>query len=338
MFLSSMERIVPHEQSCHRATFNPNTIKEQADIIVIPAANWLAESRDLGDLANRIEMSGLPCVVFGLGAQSLEAKKLKLRPGTERFLKVISERSHSISVRGDFTAEVIASCGIDNITVTGCPSLLWHLDRSAEIVRRETHRDPVKTILSITPPGKLNPNINNFRTQLSRKLCQFGFENNFPIVLQTEIELMKAAKGEVSLDDKETRKVLDFFWGGLSSTDVDRYVTNNLRLFGNPTDWMVFSSNHDLVLGTRLHGVIASLLSGTPAVLIGHDTRTLEMSRQAGIPMIKAEDIIKNDISPQNILEEADFDHFNKRQKSYFNDFIDFFETNKVPHKLKRIQ
>ncbi|MGB5762637.1 MAG: hypothetical protein WBM58_08830, partial [Sedimenticolaceae bacterium] len=88
-------------------------------------------------------------------------------------------------------------------------------------------------------------------------------------------------------------------------------------------------------LGTRLHGVIASLLAGTPAVLISHDSRTEEMAAFAGIPSVRGRDLLESQsINIQSIIESADFEQFNTRQQQYFANFRDFFEANNVGHNL----
>ena len=38
-------------------------------------------------------------------------------------LRAISERSNLLSVRGAFTADLLARYGVHNVSVTGCPSI-----------------------------------------------------------------------------------------------------------------------------------------------------------------------------------------------------------------------
>jgi len=91
----------------------------------------------------------------------------------------------------------------------------------------------------------------------------------------------------------------------------------------------------DFVAGTRLHGVIAALLAGTPAVLLTHDSRTREMARQAGLPHRSVTEMqAQGGLDPRALLADADLDGFNARQPSYRADFADFFDANDVPHHL----
>src|SRR5262249_22564141 len=79
-------------------------------------------------LAKNIQRAALPVVVFGLGSQAgLNGPPgSSIAPETVRLLKVISDHSRKIAVRGAFTAEVCARFGISNVEVVGCQSVFWH--------------------------------------------------------------------------------------------------------------------------------------------------------------------------------------------------------------------
>jgi hypothetical protein len=79
-------------------------------------------------LTKNIERAGLPLVVFGLGSQAdLNCRSdLMVTSETVRLLKVISDHSRKVAVRGSFTAETCVKLGIKNIEVVGCQSIFWH--------------------------------------------------------------------------------------------------------------------------------------------------------------------------------------------------------------------
>lgn len=111
-----------------------------------------------------------------------------------------------------------------------------------------------------------------------------------------------------------------------------------MRAFANVPEWMVYLANKDFVLGTRLHGVIAALLAGTPAMLVTHDSRTEEMAKFAAIPSVSGHELLETGkIDPEALLARADFAAFNKRQKDYFRDFRSYLDSNGVPHRLTKI-
>lgn len=333
LFLSATRRFVKHDKKNLGGKLSDEAL-EGTDGIVIPAANWIQESRDLGSLAKRLEKIDHPICIMGLGAQSMEEREMILPEGTKRFLKVISERCSSLSVRGDFTAEVIAANGVTNVTVTGCPSLLWHVDRQPEVSRVVSRRSPPRVAVLITPAGAYIQNQPNLRTKITRKLLQFAYDSNASSIGQTELPLMQAARSEVGPEDATVGPILEYLFER-PAAEAAAYLRKHFRTFANVPEWMVFASNHDLILGTRLHGVVAGLLSGTPSVLVTHDTRTEEMGRQAGIPTVNALDLIGDaPIDAAQIIEQADFVTFNNRQRDYFNAFKDFLKTNDVPNHL----
>ena len=107
--------------------FEPAQLRTEFDGLVIAAANWVNHRDDFGFLADLIEEADVPCVVIGLGAQAgLDGPIPPVHEGTVRMLHAISEHSDLLSVRGAFTADVLAHYGVHNVSVTGCPSLYWH--------------------------------------------------------------------------------------------------------------------------------------------------------------------------------------------------------------------
>ena len=50
-------------------------------------------------------------------------------------------------------------------------------------------------------------------------------------------------------------------------------------MFLDPWTWMDYLAGFDFAFGTRIHGTITALVSGTPGYLFAHDSRTLELAR-----------------------------------------------------------
>ena len=104
-------------------SIEPEAIEEEFDVIVVPAANFLISTIDHEGMATFLDKVELPCVTVGLGAQSASYRaRVPLKPGTERLVRILAERTEVLGVRGDFTASVLDDLGIHNHEVTGCPS------------------------------------------------------------------------------------------------------------------------------------------------------------------------------------------------------------------------
>lgn len=82
-------------------------LHEHFDTVFIPASNFVNTSSDLEPWYDYFARSKVSLFCFGLGSQLLRGQAVALKPGTESFLRLLSERSGSIGVRGTFTAEVL---------------------------------------------------------------------------------------------------------------------------------------------------------------------------------------------------------------------------------------
>ncbi|KQY07756.1 hypothetical protein ASE23_29620 [Rhizobium sp. Root73] len=294
------------------------------DSIVIAAANWLNSKMDFAALADRLEKTKLPVVIVGLGAQAeLDAKIPVLSSGTQRLVKLISERSSKISVRGSFSAEVLEHYGINNVTVTGCPSLLL-AGAAAPHIR---HFEPEQTrdiAVGSTRHG-FNPT-DGFQAYFYRQ----AFKQSMDIVLQSELSDMYFALGRTNneaLLRRATDACSDFYQQ--SPEDVSTYLKKHAKVFFDLNPWLKYMSHKSLYVGTRVHGAIASLLSGTPAVLVCHDSRTEEMARSLHIPHVLSKDIdTTRDLDFSSLYYRDKQSMFEASYVEYRSRFSTFFQEN----------
>ena len=96
--------------------------------------------------------------------------------------------------------------------------------------------------------------------------------------------------------------------------------------------WFDIIGAHDFVIGARLHGCIAALIQGVPAVLVPRDLRMMELADFYNIPTASIEDIQKKSI--EQIFDEIDFSNFKKTHKDRYKNYYAFLEKNKLVHKL----
>lgn len=266
--------------------FTPAQV-EGCDCIVVAAANWVNPHSDFGDLADRIEKTGLPVFVSGLGAQaSLDRSIPTLKPGTDRLLRLMAESSRSLSVRGAFTAEVLASYGITNVRVTGCPSLLL-AGRQGPALRRGR---PITAASSVVHSTRHLFNLASpFQTWLYRE----ALRQQTDLLLQSELADLYYATGRLNNPTLLERcdAVLPRAFGGADIDAVRAYLKAHGRVFWTLPEWLHYAAGKAFFVGTRIHGTIAALLAGTPATLIAHDARTLEMAEAMAVPYVLAEQL-----------------------------------------------
>jgi hypothetical protein len=342
LFISALHNVIVHKKGQDFEKFNAAQVRERHDGIIVPAANWLNYYSDWGGLASRIEETGLPCVIVGLGAQSHSLSTFpKLTPGTLRLIKVIAERSASLSVRGSYSASTLEHYGIKNVSVTGCPSLLWH---TRPVVVSKWAKVPVAIAVGSTRSDLFEKVFDpQDAFKVSVLLSRWALASDFPYIAQSELFDMKVAAGEEGLapaaqhDHADSARHRDFIRRVYGTDDlefVELYLKRRVKAFFNIESWLDFLSDLDFVVSTRLHGVIAALLAGVPAVLVVHDVRTREMAEQIRIPFIEAEEMARILSMPtpdvHGIYESADIAGFNANQPAYFGTFRGFFESNDV--------
>src|SRR5699024_2279213 len=78
-------------------------------------------------------------------------------------------------------------------------------------------------------------------------------------------------------------------------------------------------------------GNIAAILAGTPAVMLAHDSRTLELARYHGIPsLVRGADGQPGSV--QELFSHADFTEFNRGHAERFETLSRFIHDNGFSH------
>ena len=327
---------VYREQSYYQA----NLAKEKYDYIAISAANWVASNTDMSYLCELIESVDLPCLVVGLGGQVEHGGKApKLKKGTERFLKLVSERSSYISVRGQHTQEILSEYGIHNTWNTGCPSLLG-VGKGIKSVQKKGNIDFERVVLQGTRHGFSETIFaENKYNNINLELYRFAIENDLGLLLQSEIPDIYM-KMDRQIDQGDYDKNINFLKKVYSQSELDiiRFLKNNALLFWDLEQWFSELGSYDYLIGTRIHGVISAIQAGIPATLIVHDERTTELAIRMNIPHVDAREINNIDFSfITESYEDCDFGLFNSNRLNYQMEFKKFFDANNVEIKLNLI-
>jgi hypothetical protein len=300
--------IVGEKEYINTWAFDSNFIRDNFDIIVIPASNFLHPDRDLGALASKLEKTQLPLLVIGIGAQSpATGSKIQLKEGTERFISVIKEQAIHITCRGSYTAQVLSDFGVNQISALGCPSNLTNLKEDLGTVI-ESKLLNVLNRQGNQPSVLLN--IDSHRRKFYaeyRKLIELVCKNSFSVVCQNPLELVKAARGVEYDKDCPHMQFQEKLWKGLYQPgQFDQFITDRFVTFFGANSWMEYSKKFDLSIGTRLHGNMLAFQSEVPTVFLSHDSRTSELVDIMKLPNISMKDI--SFLSMQEISESLQFD------------------------------
>lgn len=283
LFVSALVRQVAHDAASFGYRLDADDINANVDLVVVPAANWLQTGVDLADRYEALKDVRVPILVAGLGAQAAEGGEIPDLPeGTRAFLRLIGERGALVGTRGAFTTRVLAHYGVGNAATVGCPSLYFHCRPEFPAVRPVGDLAEERVALQATkheakPRALRRPG----RVATQRRLISAAMASRSPYILQSEREEILMALG-AGLEPDAARKLAAYY--GVDDLAAIAGFVARMKVFFDIDEWMAFLAGLDFVCGSRLHGAIASLLAGTPATLLVHDSRTAEMADLAGLP------------------------------------------------------
>lgn len=266
-----------------------------------------------------------PIVIFGMGSQAKSGQKLSgdaLPEEGIRCLKKIVDKAQAISVRGDYTAELVRRVlgrETDNVFVTGCPSYFSKPDAFEKLSQA----------LSGPADGSFAVNVTDYSRAADQRLVREAVRENYFLV-----EPANARVHQFHLDSLlagESQKVpaeLEFLAG--FGAKVPEFFRSYYRLFRHFDSWIDF--NTELVkgtVGTRFHANMASMLSGVPSVWVTHDERTRELTETLSLPSVDIKKAEK--LTVPEILEKADFFGSLKAVPGNFKRFNEFLRAASLP-------
>lgn len=296
---------------------------DEFDRFILPMANSYRETflPHLERLASVVERLNIPVHVIGIGAQLPYGTKFDALPSeftrvVKRFTAAVLERSASVGVRGEYTADMLRHLGFhdDQIHVIGCPSM-FGLGQLGPLVRkRETLDADSKLAISYTPKVKGVSKLVMANTK--------AYPNSVVIPQQHQrLALMLWGENPARIPDKNMP----------IHTDHPLYQEDRMRFFVDASTWVSFMAEQDFAFGTRIHGNVAGVLAGTPSVVLAHDSRTVELAQYHGIPY-RLYSELPPDVDARRLYEEADFDAFEGRQPETFARYQEFLEHNGLEH------
>lgn len=306
-------------------TANPNragSINADYDLLVLPFANAFRTSfmGHLRKFTALIEKLDIPVVVTGVGAQAgLDASPeaiAEMGDDVKAFCKAVLKRSASIGVRGEYTYEFIRGLGFsdDEVDIIGCPSMFYYGPRFPQIKKRKKLLKSHMVSMNVSPyvPG----------------IAKI-FERNYKYYdTLTYIPQNNESLDQVLWDGKYLAKFGKVF---PKTTDHAMFDEDRIRMFIDTKTWLDHLRSYDFVFGTRIHGNVMGLLSGTPSFVMAHDSRTLELARYFEIPHKPMTDIAPNVLARQ-LYEEADYGPMLKNHKSRFDTWVKFLDKNNLSH------
>lgn len=302
-------------------------INETYDSFVIPLADairnsFVPEMKRLTTLVNKLK---IPCYAIGMGIRApydyeTEGIEFEHDDSLYKFVEAVLNKSGMIGIRGEITADYLKKLGFVpevDFTVTGCPSLYTYgedLD-----IKPLDLKNISKLAINNTVMG--GENTQDF---LNRAMKEFPNHTYYP---QRVNELATLYLGQEYHYERETE--------GYPADIFHRlYQEDRVRFHTNIYSWIRDLSEKDLSIGPRLHGNVAAILAGIPAVCFVHDARMKELAKYHNLPSI-----IERELNPnQDIMEvlaKIDYKSFLKGHRERFRHYVDFLDKIGIEHIFK---
>lgn len=297
-------------------------INDSYDRFVMPMANaykmrFLDQLERLTKLVTNLT---IPVSVIGVGAQMPYGRSFNDINGdykrtVRRFTAAVLDRSPSVGVRGEYTADLLVHLGFDEsqIRVIGCPSL-FTFGAAKEPVRKVEHLvEDSKIAFNATPSVH---GVTEFLEANAEK-----YDRSVVIAQESE-RLALMLWGENSSKKEDPRLPVH--------RDHPLYLQDRMRMFVDPHVWFNYLGGYDFCVGTRIHGNIAGMLGGTPSLVLAHDSRTTELAQFTGIPYRMFHEVKDMDVA--ELYAEADYSQFEKRQAENLETYKSFLDSHGLDH------
>lgn len=313
-------------EDVERLIGNMDAVNADYDGVVIPLANaFRSEYIPILRLLTRfVRATKLPCWVIGVGMQARSEDELRARfpyDGDVRdFVSAVLEKSALVGVRGEYTAVYLQSLGFvpeRHFTVIGCPSTYLYGDALPQ--------------LRLRAPGELRraavnatPGLPEAANALIRR--SMGAFEEVCFIPQRQRELWLLRYG-YECSARSRANAPDYY---PLTRRHPLYRAGSMAGFVSARSWMDFLAEHaDFAFGSRIHGNLAALLAGVPALLISCDLRTRELARYHDLPFVAGE-ALRGDEDVRELYAAADYGALGRRHPENFRRFVAFLEANGI--------
>ena len=308
-------------------------IDEEYDAVILPFADAIRHDfiREFLSLASLIKKLHIPVIVLGIGIRAPyepgRSEDPLLDMAAKTFFGAVLEHSAKIGVRGEFTGEYLKRLGFKeekDYTVIGCPSM-YTWGEALEV------RDSWKKLLEDPSSARISFNMSQGSTAAH---IRFIREN--------------AARFKEAVYLPQRGEELELMYAGVPfalhaapgfpTTLADPlYQSGDVRMYGSVSSWFSFLKTRDFSFGTRMHGNIAALLAGTPALFCPFDARTRELVTYHSLPHFTPEELEAeaDGHSAADLLSavaKKDFHSFRAGHPRNFAHYVDFLDENGLAH------
>ena len=309
-------------------------VDQPCDIALIRGSTYLHHKLDFRAAINTIDSIDGPLAIIGLGAQAPTQDPTFLDDNADarEFVTKLAEKSRSISVRGQFTAEVVARLGAKDIRITGCPSLFYSCavpqvtlpDLLATPHRRlgvSLHSGLRHSMYCRDPENARIKHTLALRHALdhSSKASFFeqGVKMEFDIAdhrLPFETRMERAGEMLARIGGEDVISREELMAGMVSVRSID--------------EWLAKVRDVDAAFGFRFHGNMIALLQGIPCYYWVYDSRLKEFCDLYKLPY---SDVAEDWTDPVKAILDHDWDSANAAMASCHRELRACYAENGIP-------
>jgi hypothetical protein len=309
-------------QALDELGWSPERISEELsarfDLVVFSTANAIRPNLDPGCTAQVLDGLSIDFIVLGMGLQNpLQQSTEMLHQRLVDLLEICNRKAKIFGVRGLETESWLKSVGFTQAQAIGCPSMYVYPNNILGL----TPPDPALISSAITG-GYISARVP--RASAIIELFK-GFDAHY--VMQEEManwkirELIDTAPNIYNDATGEVHKEL--VNSLLEEIHDEKMPFSSYRWFQDPNSWRAFASRFDFYLGDRLHGGVAALQAGVPAVMMAVDKRVIELVDFYKMPTVslhEVETIPLREIVAER-LSAARLDNFKEAYLERFRNF-----------------
>jgi polysaccharide pyruvyl transferase WcaK-like protein len=136
---------------------------------------------------------------------------------------------------------------------------------------------------------------------------------------------------------------------GISDSRIAEIASNpkalsfgsRLRYYCSAKEWISNLTGSDIAISQRIHGTIAAINAGVPALCVYHDARTEELCKAMGVPSSNTMNVLPgiSSLNPAEgivkVIEKADFGRLDIARKKYANALLSVFDSLSIKPSLQ---
>lgn len=303
------------------------------DFAFLRGSNYLHPDMDWENAPAVLSRLRIPILAFGIGAQAPSTGPLLLSEAAKRVLAIIAERSVSLGVRGNYTADVLWSLGIRNTRIIGCPTIFRNNDPGLRI-----DLPPIENVRDIAYTLRREVDL-SYANDMARYLdlqrdtiLDLMQRYQVDVLAQGEVEEKNILWGDAGQRDRAIAQLREQNWLRGPDDPMEALYQTNLFYADSVREFEHKLRTKDLVLGYRLHGNLLGLANGVPSIYFTYDSRTVEFAETLQIPSFDV--FSERTFRLEAFWDQGLFEKFNRAYYLRYREMRLFLDENGADHKM----